>query len=285
MQLVYSRFGYLICVISVLSAAIILLEHGFSELEVLLFAGIGSILFTVIGEFFVPLYRDWRPNFKENFFPDASLFVLNYIVFQSQLFQIFLISIAIKFAGGGFDLWPSDLNIFTQLVLALIVSEFGLYWFHRGCHEIPFLWRFHSIHHNPQRLYWFNATRFHYIDVTLLQVFGIVPLLMLGAEAKIIALVTIFSTVHGFWQHVNAEQDQGILNYFFSGPELHRWHHNLKPDIANHNYGNNLIIWDHVFKTFYWPKDNSEELKNVGVRGNVANTVKSMILDPFKGKG
>ena len=126
MQLVFSRFGYLICVISVLSAAIILLEHGFSELQVLLFAGIGSILFTVIGEFFVPLYRDWRPNFKENFFPDGSLFVLNYIVFQSQLFQIFLISIAIKFAGGGFDLWPSDLNIFTQLVLALIVSEFGL---------------------------------------------------------------------------------------------------------------------------------------------------------------
>jgi hypothetical protein len=77
MQLVFSRFGYLICVISVLSAAIILLEHGFSELQVLLFAGIGSILFTVIGEFFVPLYRDWRPNFKENFFTDASLFVLN----------------------------------------------------------------------------------------------------------------------------------------------------------------------------------------------------------------
>ena len=31
--------------------------------------------------------------------------------------------------------------------------------------------------------------------------------------AKIIALVTIFSTVHGFWQHINAEQDQRILNY------------------------------------------------------------------------
>ena len=185
--------------------------------------------------------------------------------------------------GGGFDLWPSDLNIFIQLVFALIISEFGLYWFHRGCHEIPLLWRFHSIHHNPQRLYWFNATRFHYVDVTLLQVFGIVPLLILGAEAKIIALVTIFSTVHGFWQHVNAEQDQKILNYFFSGPELHRWHHNLKPEIANHNYGNNLIIWDHVFKTFYWPKNNGEELKNVGVQGNLANNIKSMLLDPFKG--
>ena len=51
----------------------------------------------------------------------------------------------------------------------------------------------------------------------------------------------------------------------------------------SHNYGNNLIIWDHVFKTFYWPKDNSEELKNVGVQGNLANGIKSMILDPFKG--
>lgn len=119
--------------------------------------------------------------------------------------------------------------------------------------------------------------------MTLLQVCGIVPLLILGAEAKIIALVTIFSTVHGFWQHVNAKQDQRILNYFFSGPELHRWHHNFKPEIANHNYGNNLIIWDHVFKTFYWPKDNNEELKNVGVQGNVANNIKSMTLDPFKG--
>ena len=74
MQLVFSRFGYLICITSILSASIILLEYGFSELEVLLFAGIGSILFTVIGEFFVPLYRDWRPNFKENFFIYAISF-------------------------------------------------------------------------------------------------------------------------------------------------------------------------------------------------------------------
>ena len=208
MQKVFISFGYPICIISVLSASIFLLENGYTELEVLLFGAISSIFFTVIGEIFIPLFKDWRPSFKENFFPDASLFVLNYIVFQSQLLQIFLASIAMKFSGGGFDLWPSGLNIYVQLVFALIIAEFGLYWFHRGCHEIPFLWRFHRIHHNPKRLYWFNATRFHYVDVTLLQVCGIVPLLILGADAKIISLVTIFSTVHGFWQHVNAEQDQ-----------------------------------------------------------------------------
>jgi sterol desaturase/sphingolipid hydroxylase (fatty acid hydroxylase superfamily) len=196
--------------------------------------------------------------------------------------QIFIASVAISFSGGGFNIWPSDSNIVFQLALALVVSEFGLYWFHRGCHEIPFLWRFHKIHHNPERLYWFNATRFHYLDVTLLQVSGALPLLLLGAEGKIIALVTIFSTVHGYWQHINAEQDQGLLNYFFSGPELHRWHHNYNPDIANHNYGNNLIVWDHIFKSFYWPKDNKEQLKNIGVKGDTSNNVISMTFDPFK---
>ena len=220
MQLIFSRFGYLICISLIVGTSILLIEFTpFTELQVLFFAAVGSIFFTVLGEFFLPLFRDWKPNFKENFFPDASLFIVNYILLQSQLLQIFLASIAIRFSGGGFNLWPSELNIVSQLILALVVSEFGLYWFHRGCHEIPFLWRFHKIHHNPERLYWFNATRFHYLDVTFLQVSGAVPLLLLGAEGKIIALVTIFSTVHGYWQHINAEQDQGLLNYFFSGPE------------------------------------------------------------------
>ena len=283
MQLVFSRFGYIICITSIVGASIFLIEFElYSELQVLFFAALGSIFFTVLGEFFIPLFKDWKPNFKENFFPDVSLFVLNYILLQSQLLQIFIASIAINFSGGGFNLWPSDSNIVFQLVLALVISEFGLYWFHRGCHEIPFLWRFHKIHHNPERLYWFNATRFHYLDVTLLQVSAALPLLLLGAEGKIIALVTIFSTVHGYWQHINAEQDQGLLNYFFSGPELHRWHHNLNPDIANHNYGNNLIVWDHIFKTFYWPKDNKEQLKNIGVQGDTSNNVVSMTFDPFR---
>ena len=282
MRLLFSRFGYLICIFSVMGLSISFIELGYSELQVLFFASIASMIFILFGEFYIPLFKKWKPNLKDNFFPDASLFFVNYILLQSQLLQIFLASIAIQFAGGGLNVWPSEFPIAIQLVLALIISELGLYWFHRACHEIPFLWRFHKIHHNPKKLYWFNATRFHYIDVTLLQVCGVVPLLFFGAEAKIIVLVTIFSTVHGYWQHVNAKQDQGILNYFFSGPELHRWHHNIEPEIANHNYGNNLIIWDHVFKTFYWPRIDSQKLENIGVQGNSSNNLRSMILGPFK---
>ena len=283
MTFLFSRFGYLICIFFIIGISILFIEFGYSELQVLFFASLGSIIFMLLGEIYLPLFKKWKPTFKENFFPDSSLFIVNYVLLQSQLLQIFLASMAIQFAGGGLNIWPTELHIVIQLVLALVISEFGLYWFHRACHEIPLLWRFHKIHHNPKRLYWFNATRFHYLDVTLLQVCGVVPLLFLGAEAKVIALVTIFSTVHGYWQHINAKQNQGILNYFFSGPELHRWHHNIEPEIANHNYGNNLILWDHVFKTFYWPREENQKLQNIGAEGNFSNSLRSMIFDPFKG--
>ncbi len=37
--------------------------------------------------------------------------------------------------------------------------------------------------------------------------------------------------------------------------ELHRWHHSLKLAEANTNYGNNIIFWDIVFGTLFWPKN------------------------------
>jgi sterol desaturase/sphingolipid hydroxylase (fatty acid hydroxylase superfamily) len=47
----------------------------------------------------------------------------------------------------------------------------------------------------------------------------------------------------------------GPLNYLFSMAELHRWHHARDLHEANTNYGSNLIVWDLVFGTFYWPRD------------------------------
>jgi sterol desaturase/sphingolipid hydroxylase (fatty acid hydroxylase superfamily) len=39
--------------------------------------------------------------------------------------------------------WP----LWQRIVVGFVVGEIGFYWGHRWMHEIPFLWRFHSIHH------------------------------------------------------------------------------------------------------------------------------------------
>jgi len=69
-----------------------------------------------------------------------------------------------------------------------------------------------------------------------------------------LALYFVFYAINGFFQHCNINLRLGALNYLISGPELHRWHHSIDYREADKNYGNNLIIWDLIFGTYFLPK-------------------------------
>ena len=155
----------------------------------------------------------------------------------------------------GADLWPSQWPLFAQLLLALLIGEVGTYWIHRLMHEHEFLWRFHAAHHSAPRLYWLNAGRFHPIDLFAQQFLAVTPLVLLGADTRVIALHTLFTAVHGMFQHANLDIRLGPLNWFFSMAELHRWHHSKHLEEANTNYGANIILWDIVFGSRFLPSD------------------------------
>lgn len=155
--------------------------------------------------------------------------------------------------GGG--LWPGDWPLVAQLVLALLVGEFFMYWVHRLAHSWDFLWRFHAVHHSAPRLYFLNAVRFHPIDLAISGYAPFVPLVILGADARVLALFVLVSAVHGLFQHTNLPIRCGPLNWFFSMAELHRWHHSRVLEEANSNFGQNLIVWDIIYGTRFLPKD------------------------------
>ena len=155
----------------------------------------------------------------------------------------------------GASIWPNTWPLVLQLLLAVVIAEFGTYWAHRLMHEHEFLWRFHAAHHSAPRLYWLNAGRFHPIDLFAQQFFGVTPLVLLGGGTDIIALHTLFTAAHGMFQHCNVEIRLGPLNWFFSMTELHRWHHSKRIDEANTNYGANIIWWDIVFGSRFLPAD------------------------------
>ena len=158
-------------------------------------------------------------------------------------------------ASVGLGLWPSSASLLAQLGAALVVAELFEYWAHRLMHETGLLWRFHSVHHSAPRLYWLNAVRFHPVDYLLLGICKLVPLALLGASAEVMALVNVFSAVHGSYKHSNVPVRLGPLNWVFSMAELHRWHHSRDVREANRNYGGNLAIWDVVFGTRFLPVD------------------------------
>ena len=76
----------------------------------------------------------------------------------------------------GMELWPTRWPLLAQLLLALVIGEFGTYWIHRLMHENAFLWRFHAAHHSAPRLYWLNAGRFHPLDLFAQQFLALTPL-------------------------------------------------------------------------------------------------------------
>lgn len=180
----------------------------------------------------------------------ASLYPARSIV-KTALLTATIAWLAARF--GSDSLWPSTWPLAAQVVLLVVLGEFFYYWAHRFAHEYGLLWRLHSTHHSPSRLYWFNADRFHPFDMILLSAARAIPAIFLGAEAAPIVVQGLLVAYCGKLQHANVDMRFGILNQVFATADWHRWHHSTAQTQCN--YGNILILWDRVFGTAYLPQD------------------------------
>jgi len=228
-----------------------------------------AYLIVMILERLIPFHRSWQQSRGDIHVDLGHLFFSG--VVGLELLRPLMLGIAVAVgslfasnANGG--PWPDGWPIIVQLVLALVVGEFFMYWVHRWAHEWEWLWRFHAVHHSAPRLYFLNAARFHPVDLAISNFAPFVPLVALGAGPELLALFALFSAVHGAFQHANLPLRLGPLNWLFSMAELHRWHHSRKLEEANTNYGQNLIVWDVVFGTRFLPADR-EPPEEIGLAG------------------
>lgn len=218
---------------------------------------LAALVIIGILERLMPYKSEWNKSHNDVGNDTIHLFITQILIGRiMQPFWIFVFAGLTSYLASryGSDIWPHEINLFLQLFLALLIAEFGRYWLHRWAHEVPWLWRLHAIHHSPKRLYFLNAARFHPIEKIIFLIPETVPFIILGANAECLLLYAIFNSIHGLFQHSNIYIKMGWLNYIFSLTELHRWHHSKKVGESNSNYGNNLIVWDLIFCTFYWPK-------------------------------
>ena len=186
-------------------------------------------------------------------------------------------------AGSTDGPWPGQLSMWAQVLLGLVVAEFGLYWAHRLAHEFPLLWRFHAVHHSATRLWFVNTGRFHFVD-TFVSIVMSQPLLYLaGAPTEIFLWVSAVTAFVGLLTHCNIEMRFGPISLLFNTPALHRWHHSMDLREGNKNYGENLTVWDLAFGT-YFDADRRPPAE-IGIDGPMPADFIGQVVAPFTTRG
>ncbi len=155
--------------------------------------------------------------------------------------------------------WP----LWLRFGVALLVAELGFYWAHRWLHAVPWLWRFHALHHSATQMDWLVNSRAHPVDLVFMRLCGLLPLYLLGlaqpARAEVDwvpLLVTLVGSMWGYLIHANVRWRLGWLSQVLSTPAFHHWHHQYL-DGDNHRHGNFapfLPLLDRLFGTYRAPK-------------------------------
>ncbi|CAN7369675.1 sterol desaturase family protein [Rhizobium rhizogenes] len=198
-------------------------------------------------------------------------------------FPMAVATVAQPFLSHKANIWPEQWPMALQVVLGLVIAEFGLYLAHRLAHEYLSLWRFHALHHSVERLWVINTGRFHIIDSLFKIALGQIPLYLLGAPLPVFLWIGAVTAFIGLLTHCNIDVRTGPLDWVLSTPRLHRWHHSKILAEGNTNYGENLVIWDQILGTYYNPPRPSST--DIGITGKVADSFLAQLAQPFSKKG
>jgi sterol desaturase/sphingolipid hydroxylase (fatty acid hydroxylase superfamily) len=141
-----------------------------------------------------------------------------------------------------------------QFVEAILVAELGAYWAHRATHRVPFLWRFHKVHHSIEEMDWLASGRLHPVDQAFTRSCAILPIFALGFTRVTFGAFLVFTTFQALFIHANVRFKFGPLRWVISTPEFHHWHHARDPRAYNSNFAGEFPWVDALFGTLHLPR-------------------------------
>ena len=124
-------------------------------------------------------------------------------------------------------------------------------------HKIPFLWKFHQVHHSVKEMGFAAHFRYHWMENVLYKPFKTLGVMVLGGfEPDQAYLVHFFAILIGHLNHANVKISWGPLKYILNNPIMHLYHHAyaLPKGKFGVNFGISLSLWDYHFKTHYVPE-------------------------------
>jgi sterol desaturase/sphingolipid hydroxylase (fatty acid hydroxylase superfamily) len=208
-----------------------------------------TVLFVVIEKLF-PLYRG-QSVFRFEWQTDMKHFAVNhFIVGLALLIVNFLIHHAFGWlVSSHFQQMVASIYFVPQLLLCVLVADMAQYWTHRAYHEVPFLWRFHAVHHSVKTMDWLAGSRQHMFELIFTRVCVLAPLYVLGFSEAVMNAYIIVVGFQAVFNHANVHLPWGPVKYVLVTPDFHHWHHASDDEAIDKNYAAHYAFLDYLFGT------------------------------------
>ena len=181
----------------------------------------------------------------------------------------------------GFQSMVQSMPVVVQFVLATFLADLFQYVTHRAHHKIPWLWRFHSVHHSSHKMDWLAGSRTHLCEVMITRALVMLPLYLCGFSEAALNAYIILVGVQAVAIHANVGLDFGPLRYVLATPQFHHWHHSKDREYMDANYAVHLPIIDMLLGTFKCPKGEWPPEYGV-VSGEPPGSFWGQFLHPFR---
>lgn len=220
--------------------------------------------------------------FRDEWQTDLAYFTFNHI-----LIGIFLVIVNTFVAQFEFAMYQplqefvSSLHFIVQFLLVMLVADLVQYWSHRAYHEIPFLWRFHAVHHSSEEMDWIAGSRVHVVELLLTRMLILLALVLCGFSLPVVNAYIAFVAFQAVFDHANVSVNPGWLRYVFVTPNFHHWHHSQDREALDKNYAAHYSFLDYLFGTAV----NSQKMwpERYGVLGGyVPKGIFKQFFWPFK---
>jgi sterol desaturase/sphingolipid hydroxylase (fatty acid hydroxylase superfamily) len=162
------------------------------------------------------------------------------------------------------------LIIGAYTVVLFLFKDFSSYVVHLIFHKVPFLWRFHKVHHSATVLNPLTQYRIHPVELLVNNLKGIVVVgmvtgvfdflsngefsLFLVLGVNIIGFTFMLFGANLRHSHVKLRYPSGLENWLIS-PVQHQIHHSQNQEHFDRNFGSVLAIWDSIFGTLFKSKN------------------------------
>jgi len=185
--------------------------------------------------------------------------------------------------------WLQDavsLPVWAHAAGAILLLDLWTYTWHRINHEVPFFWRFHSVHHSDNKMDVTTASRFHLGEIFFSSLFRIPLIALFGVYLWELVLyeIVMFAVVQFHHSNIGlSEKADRWLRTLIVTPNMHRVHHSRWQPETDSNYSSLFSFWDRLARTFRLnPKPETIQLGLEEFDREEDQTIKGMMKTPVK---